>query len=259
MLTRSILPARPQIFRDAGGRGFGIGAAPAHHGPGQSAQGERHLGRLRHHDNAVQHQRVIDDERTFAREEQHRQAARRDDDFGARRDQWTNLFDEAGAHFRIARLVGEGAHEGRQVRLDRADADHALVEAMGLHLLRVPVDEDRVDGHQADAAPHGAGGKQARLAQPDHRDVERPPALQQARLLEMPDDDGVVACPLRFKRVADGLRGAAKLRERMDQMIGRIETLDLECVTGRRHRIQFGLQAVDIGGLLHRMDEALIP
>jgi hypothetical protein len=45
----------------------------------------------------------------------------------------------------------------------------------------------------------------------------------------------------------------------MEQMIGRIEAVYFEPVTRTGHRIQETLQSLDIGSLLGRVDEALVP
>jgi len=73
------------------------------------------------------------------------------------------------------------------------------------------------------------------------------------------DDEGVVAVALRFDRVADHLRSAAKFRQRVEMTIGRVEAVDFEADIGRRNLIEKRLQPSDVRGLLDRMDEALIP
>ena len=83
--------------------------------------------------------------------------------------------------------------------------------------------------------------------------------LQKAGLLEVADDEGVVTSALRLQGIADRLRGAAEFRQRVKQMIGRIEAVYFEPVTWTGHRIQETLQPLDIGRLLDRMNEALIP
>jgi hypothetical protein len=62
-----------------------------------------------------------------------------------------------------------------------------------------------------------------------------------------------------LERVADRLRGAAEFRQRMEEMVGRIEAMDLEPDVGTGGCIQRRLQPLDVGRLLGRMDEALIP
>ncbi len=102
-------------------------------------------------------------------------------------------------------------------------------------------------------------GKQRRLAQADDGNVDRSADLQKAGLLEVADDEGVIARALRLQGIADRLRGAAEFRQRMEQMIGRIEAVYFEPDTRTGHRIQQALQPLDIGRLLGRMDEALVP
>src|SRR3954471_6321818 len=134
-------PPSAQILFHAGRRRLGIGAAAADHGASEVAQRERHLGRLRRHGDAAEHQRAVDHERAFAREQQHWQPPGRDDDLRALRHQRTNLLDEIGADLRVARLVGEGAHEAGQVDMDRAHAREALIEPVRVDLALVPVNE----------------------------------------------------------------------------------------------------------------------
>src|SRR6266566_9756374 len=81
----------------------------------------------------------------------------------------------------------------------------------------------------------------------------------QAGFLEVTDDEGVVSCPLRVQSVADGLRRAAEFRQRMEEVIGRIEAMDLEPDAGTGGCVEQRLQPLDVGRLLDRMDEALIP
>src|SRR5215470_19972278 len=80
-----------------------------------------------------------------------------------------------------------------------------------------------------------------------------------AGLLEVTDDEGVVSLTLRVQSIADGLRRAAKFRQRMEQVVGRIEAMDLEPDAGTGGCVQQRLQSLDVGRLLDRMDEALIP
>ena len=143
--------------------------------------------------------------------------------------------------------------------MDGAHAREALVEAVRVHLALVPIDEYRIDGDETEPPSHAQRRQQIGLAQPDHGDVERAADFQQARLLEMADDEGVISRAFGFERVADRLRGAAEFRQRMEQMVGRIEAVDLEPDAGGGGRVQQRLQPLDVGRLLDRMDEALIP
>ena len=92
----------------------------------------------------------------------------------------------------------------------------------------VPRDKDRIDGHKTQAIAHAEAGQQVGLAQADHRDVDGTTNLDQAGLLEMTDHERVVAGLLGSDRMADDLGGAAKLGQRMEGMIGRIEAVHLE-------------------------------
>ena len=127
------------------------------------------------------------------------------------------------------------------------------------HLALVPFDERRIDGHETDPAAHAQCREHGRLAEADHRDVERTADFQQARLLEMADHEGIIASLFGFKRVADRLRGAAEFRQRVKQMVGRVEAMDLEPDAGTGHGVQQALQPFNVRRLLDRMDEALVP
>ena len=100
---------------------------------------------------------------------------------------------------------------------------------------------------------------QRRLTETNHGNVDRAADLQQAGLLEVTDDEGVVPRPLRVEGIADRLRRAAKFRQRMEEVVRRIEAMDLEPHAWTGSRVEQRLQPLDVGRLLGRMDEALIP
>ena len=64
---------------------------------------------------------------------------------------------------------------------------------------------------------------------------------------------------LRVQSVADGLRRAAEFRQRMEEVVGRIEAMDLEPDARSGSRVEQRLQLLDVARLLDRMNEALIP
>lgn len=193
---------RAQKLVHALGRGLGIGAAAAHRRAGQAMERGRHLRRLGHRRDAVQRHRAVDHERAFAGEQQHWQAAGRDDDLRPRRDKRPDLSHELGADLGVGRLVGEGAHESRQVGMDRPHAGRALLQAECPQLPLVPVDEDRIDGDEAEPAPHGQRRQHAGLAEANDGDVDGTPDFQQAGLLEMADDESIVTGSLGLQRHA---------------------------------------------------------
>src|SRR5262245_23210759 len=170
-----------------------------------------------------------------------------------------NLLHEIGADAGVACIIGERAHETSKIDVNRAHTRDALVEAVRSHLPLMPVDEDRVDGHETKLAPHAQCCKQCRFAETNHGDVDRTADFQKAGLLEVTDDEGVVSLTLRVQSIADGLRRAAKFRQRMEQVVGRIEAMDLEPDAGTGGCVQQRLEPLDVGRLLDRMDEALIP
>ena len=83
--------------------------------------------------------------------------------------------------------------------------------------------------------------------------------LQETRLLEMADDEGIVAGALCFECIADGLRRAAKFGQRMEMSVGRVEAMHLEPRRRDRDMVEKSLQALDVRRLLDRMNKALIP
>src|SRR5258708_26950049 len=115
---------------------------------------------------------------------------------------------------------------GRSMWIARAPANRPL-KGVGADLPLVPLEIDRVDCHEAQPATHAAGGEQIRLAERDDRNVQRTAGFQQARLLEMADDKSVVTLALGLDAVADRLRRAAELGQRMEKMVGRIEPVHL--------------------------------
>ena len=136
---------------------------------------------------------------------------------------------------------------------------HALLQAMGPHLPFVPIDERWIDGHKSDPSPHAERREKIGLAQTDNRHVDRAANFQEAGLLEMPDDKCVISGAFCFQRVADGLGGTPEFRQRMKMLVGWIETVDLEFEIGAGNRVDQALQPLDVGRLLDRVDEALVP
>lgn len=143
--------------------------------------------------------------------------------------------------------------------MNHPHARDALLEAVCSHLPLMPVDEDRIDGHETKLAPHAQCRKQCCFAETNHGDVDRTADFQQAGFLEVTDDEGVVSCALRVQGIADGLRRAAEFRQRMEEVVGRIEAMDLEPDAGTGGCVEQRLQSLYVGRLLDRMDEALIP
>ena len=128
-----------------------------------------------------------------AGEEHHRQAAGRHDDVGAGVEQRAALAFPKWFQFLKRFLAREGIDEVGHRRLDRAHADHALLQAVADHLVLVPRDEDRVDGDRGRACGPASGVQQRGLAQAEHRDLGHRLHLGQARVLEMRDRHRVVA------------------------------------------------------------------
>ncbi|TMJ28628.1 MAG: hypothetical protein E6G96_11435, partial [Alphaproteobacteria bacterium] len=92
-----------------------------------------------------------------------------------------------------------------------------------------------------------------------HGNIERAANFQEPRLLEMADDECIIARTFGLDRVADGLRGTTEFGQRMEVTIRRIEAVHLEPNAGRGGGVQRALQPFDVRRLLGRMDKALIP
>src|SRR5262245_48970333 len=75
----------------------------------------------------------------------------------------------------------------------------------------------------------------------------------------MADDEGIVSRALGLERVADRLRSTAEFRQRVKEMVRRIEAMNLKVKIGTSCRVEHPLQTLDVGCLLDRVDEALIP
>src|SRR6266699_779781 len=95
------------------------------------------------------------------------------------------------------------------------DLTRALLQAVADHLVLVPRDERRVDGHQAELAPERAGVEERRLAEPEDRDVYHRLRFGEASILEVGDGDRVIALALGFERVADESARDAEFGDRV--------------------------------------------
>src|SRR5688500_5061988 len=109
------------------------------------AQLDGQLGALGDQPDAVDHRGAI---HLGAAEEHHRQAAGRDDDVGARVEQDAALALPKRFEPFESLLAGKGVDEVLHAGVDRAHADHTLLQAVADHLVLVPGDEHRIDGDQ---------------------------------------------------------------------------------------------------------------
>ena len=83
--------------------------------------------------------------------------------------------------------------------------------------------------------------------------------FQEPGLLEMTDDERVVAAALSFERIADGLCRAAKFGQRMKVAVGRIEAMNFKLDARTSGLVEKCLQSLDVRRLLGRVNEALVP
>lgn len=88
---------------------------------------------------------------------------------------------------------------GRDLRVDRPNANRPLPEAEASDLVAMPGDEGGVDGDEADAG-----------------DLHGGPTLHQPRLLKVTDHKGVVSLLLGLGGMADGLVRAAEFAQRAE-------------------------------------------
>ena len=101
--------------------------------------------------------------------------------------------------------------------------------------------------------------KHGGLAETDDRNIDSTLALDQPRLLEMTDDEGVVTGFFRGQGVADGSIGAAKLGDGMEIPVGRHEAHDIERHASRCYLREACAETIHVWRLFGGIDEALIP
>ena len=169
---------------------------------------------------------------------------------------WLN---EIGANFCVARLVRESAHEAGQIDMNCPHARHTVLEAIRSDLPLVPIDEDRIDGHQAELPPHAQRRQKICFAEADNRNVDRAADFQKTGLLKMANDECIVTRALCLQSIADRLRGATEFRQRMKEVIRRIQAMNLEAEIDPGYRVEQILQPLDVRCLLDGVNEALIP
>ena len=75
----------------------------------------------------------------------------------------------------------------------------------------------------------------------------------------MADDEGVVALPFRFDRIADHLAGAAEFDDWMRVIVVRCDAIDFDNGAGVDNRREVSSQPVPISFAVFLIDEALIP
>src|SRR5258708_22344015 len=123
----------------------------------------------------------------------------------------------------------------------------------------MPGDEGRIDGHETQPMSQAQCGDEIGLAESDDRDVDGATDDKQSGLVEVADHESIVRGLFRFQRMADDLRGATELGQRMERVGGRIEAVNLEADARARDAVEQRLEALHIRRLFDRMDEALVP
>ena len=83
--------------------------------------------------------------------------------------------------------------------------------------------------------------------------------FEEAGLLEMTYDEGIVTQPLSFERISDGLRRTAEFGERVKEMVGRLKAMHIKLHARAGQVIEQMLQPLDVRSLLDWMNEALVP
>jgi hypothetical protein len=178
---------------------------------------------------------------------------------GRGRSRSTQLPDEVLPHACVCVGVVERPVVVRDLRVDRPDGDHAVLQHVACDLILVVRDEHRVDRHQPDLSPEGERVQHRRLTESDHRDVDRGPRLPQGGLLEVPHDECGEASLLGREGVRDDLRRAAELGDGMKVAVPRPDARRVHREPGAgdgAHEVGEAREArrIDVG-----VGEALVP
>ena len=173
-------------------------------------------------------------------------------------DERHRLLPEFALHALASFVVLESLHVGADLCVDRAHADGALCQAEAGDLIAMPRDEERIDGDQTERATQHGCVEHRRFAETHYGDVERGAGLDEPRLLEMTDDERVVALLLSFDAAPDRAVRATKLGERAQVAIGGRHPAHFEADVRRSIGVQRFLQPQHVGLLLMGIDEALI-
>src|ERR1700750_610564 len=110
----------------------------------------------------------------------------------------------------------------------------------------MPGDEHWINCHETDAASDGTGEQHGGLAETNNRNVHGTPAFRQTGLLEMTDDERIVAGPLRRERGMDLLLRAAKFCDRVKVSVRRRNALHIDIDARRGDHPKSVTQAFDI-------------
>ena len=191
--------------------------------------------------------------------QQHRNAAARDQHVAAGRDQRARLFGEqlddiGGKRFGFVGLQDLSGLEGHRVY-----AGHAPLQPVFADLVVKPGDVARIDGDDAGPLAELAGVKHRGFAQRHHRDINHGAGFIKPGILEVSDDESVIALALRLHRVADHLPRAAEFDDRMGVIVVRGNALDVDCRPWISDDREMSAQPIPIELAVLLIDVALIP
>ena len=139
------------------------------------------------------------------------------------------------------------------------DAGDPVFQPVFANLVMEPGDVARIDRHDPRPLPELARVQHRRLAQRDDGDIDDGTALVKPGVLEMADDERVVAFPFSFDGVADDFARATELHDRVRVGIMRRDAMDVDDCAGIDNVGKVGAQHVPVLGAIFIIDVALIP
>jgi hypothetical protein len=140
-----------------------------------------------------------------AGKQQHRDAAAGDQHIDTLCDQWLGLFGVFSFHILGQIVIFVGAQDLPRFERHGVDPGDAVFQSIFADLMLEPGDIAWVDRHDPGSLSQLAGVQHRRFAQGDDGDVDNRAALVQSGVLEVADDEGVVAFAFGLNGVADDL------------------------------------------------------
>ena len=145
-----------------------------------------------------------------AGKQQHRDATAGDQHIDALRDERFGLFGVFLFDFPSEGVAFIGTQDLAGFESHGVDAGDPVFQAIFANLVMEPGDVARVDRYDAAALAELTGVQHRRFAEGDDGDIDDRTAFVQAGVLEVADDEGVVAFAFGPDGVADRLAGAAE-------------------------------------------------
>ena len=141
----------------------------------------------------------------------------------------------------------------------RVHAGDALFQPVFADLVVKPGDVARIDGDDAGALAELAGVKHRSLAERHHRNVDDRARFVEPGILEVADDESVIAFAFGLHRVADDFPRAAEFDDRMGVIVVRGDAFDVDRRAGIGDGGEMRAQPIPIELAVLLIDEALIP